>query len=66
MNIETNRFYRPQDDVLRQFFAVQTLAKWRHEERGPKWHYAGNRVLYKGSDILSWLEASSVAPKRTA
>jgi hypothetical protein len=62
MTIEENVFYRTGDPALRQIAAIQTLAKWRHEERGPKWTYAGSRVLYKGSDILSWLNTQQVSP----
>lgn len=56
-------YYRPQDEALRQIAAIQTLAKWRHEERGPKWYKSGRNVLYKGAELLEWLEQNSVQPE---
>ena len=63
MAIDKDRIYRPQDAELREIAAVQTLAKWRHEERGPSWTYAGSRVLYRGQDILEWLSSNTIQLK---
>jgi hypothetical protein len=62
--MKPNIFYRPQDDELRNIAAVQTLAKWRHEGRGPPYHEAGRNILYLGADVLAWLEGRKVVPSR--
>jgi len=60
MHIDPNQFYRPQARELRQFAAIQTLAAWRHQGRGPAYTLSGSRVLYKGSDLLAWLDANRI------
>ena len=60
MQILSERYYRPQDQELRQIGAVQTFAAWRHQGRGPAYTLSGSRVLYKGADLLSWLDANRV------
>ncbi|MGG7566564.1 helix-turn-helix transcriptional regulator [Rhodovulum sp. DZ06] len=62
MHIDPVRFYTPSDPELRQVAARQTLARWRHEGRGPAYHKSGSRVLYRGADILAWLDARRVTP----
>lgn len=56
-------FYSPDDVVSKGFAAKQTLAKWRHEKRGPAYVKSGSRILYSGKDLLNWLEANRVEPK---
>ena len=62
MHIDPDAYYPPADDELRTIAAEQTLARWRHEGRGPAFIRCGKRVLYKGSDILLWLKANKVEP----
>lgn len=62
MIIEPNKYYRPQDEAMRIVGAVQTLAKWRSEKTGPVYLRSGSKVLYKGSDVLAFLEGSRVEP----
>lgn len=38
-------------------FAVQTLARWRVEGRGPRFIRASGRVLYDSADVDAWLDA---------
>lgn len=64
MGIQANEIYRAQEPEMRQIASVSTLAKWRHQERGPPWTYSGSRVLYRGSDLITWLESSLVHPKK--
>ena len=35
--------------------AVETLAEWRRQHRGPAYIKAGRRVLYRRDDIDTWL-----------
>jgi hypothetical protein len=60
--IDPGGYYPPQADELRPVAAVQTLARWRHEGRGPPYIKSGSRVLYRGADVLTWLEANRVKP----
>jgi len=60
MEIKPDVYYRPDAPELRQIAAVQTLAMWRHKGTGPAHTKSGSRVLYKGSDILAWLDAQRV------
>jgi len=61
MTIEPHQFYRPKDPELRQIAAVQTLAAWRHKRRGPRYTRSGSRILYRGADLLAWLDNNRVA-----
>lgn len=65
MKIDPDVFYPPTAPELRPFGAVQTLARWRHEGRGPAWTKSGSRVLYRGVDWLTWLEARRVSTAET-
>ena len=60
MNINPEQYYRPKDPELRQIAAEQTLAVWRHKGRGPAYITSGSRILYKGADLLAWLDAHRV------
>jgi len=60
MKIEAEQYYRPSAPELRQIAAEQTLAAWRHKGRGPAYTMSGARVLYKGADLLAWLDANRV------
>lgn len=39
--------------------AVQTLARHRHEGKGPPFVRVGRRIFYRSSDVRSWLERNS-------
>lgn len=41
-----------------------TLRWWRHENRGPKSMRVGKRVLYRLSDVETWLAAQELATSR--
>ena len=60
MKIEPEQYYRPSAEELRQIAAVQTLAAWRHKKVGPPYTLSGSRVLYKGSDLIAWLDANRI------
>lgn len=62
--IEPDRYYRPSDPELRQIAAEQTLARWRHEGRGPAYTKSGTRVFYLGRDLLDFLKRGRVAPEK--
>ena len=59
MSVEpvTRKFFtRPEaGDYLR--LSPKTLAKWAWAGQGPAYFHAGGRVLYKKTDIDSWLDS---------
>ena len=66
MTINPEQYYAPDALELRVLGAVQTLARWRHEGKGPAYAKSGSRVVYRGADILTWLEARRVETEREA
>lgn len=60
MTILPETYYRPDADELRPIAAKQTLASWRCSGKGPTFHHSGSRILYKGADILTWLDENRV------
>ena len=60
MQINPEAFYTPDAPELRILGAVQTLARWRHESKGPPYTKSGSRVIYRGSDVLAWLDARHI------
>lgn len=60
MAINPDTYYPPSAPELRSVAATQTLARWRHEGRGPAYVKSGSRVIYRGADVLAWLEARRV------
>ena len=57
---ESDRLYPPTDPALRQIASVPTLARWRHEKRGPRYRKFGSRVAYLGTDLNEYIVASAV------
>ena len=56
------KYYRTKDPALALIATSGTLAVWRHAGRGPSYLRFGNRVLYYGSDLNSWLDEHIVVP----
>lgn len=44
---------------------VATLADWRHHRRGPQYLKIGRKVLYRMTDIHSYVEERLIDPKAT-
>jgi len=63
MQIQPGVYYPTKAPELRQIATEQTLTQWRYQKRGPAYVKSGSRILYKGEDLLSWLEASRVEPR---
>ena len=59
---DPDRYYRAFDPEMRLIATVGTLAVWRHEGKGPPYVRFGNRVLYRGSDVNTWLDERIVEP----
>ncbi len=60
MRIDPDIYYRPSAPELRQLGAVQTLARWRNEARGPAYTRSASVVLYLGRDALDYLVSRRV------
>lgn len=60
MGIEPDNFYPPSAPEMRPLGAEQTLAAWRSQGRGPSYVKMGRRVLYRGADVLDWIEKNCV------
>ena len=55
-----DRYYRTDDPALAFIAKPQTLAKWRHEGRGPRYVKMERRVVYRGRDLNEWLDRGIV------
>ncbi|MEM8624436.1 MAG: MerR family transcriptional regulator [Pseudomonadota bacterium] len=66
MPIDPDTWYPADAPELDVIGARQTRARWRHEGRGPAYVKAGARVVYRGADVLRWLEARRVRTTETA
>lgn len=42
--------------------SVKTLQNWRYHGKGPAYHKAESKVLYRRTDVESWLQARRVEP----
>jgi len=60
MEIKKDQIYSPNDLEKAQIAKKQTLAQWRHESRGPAYIKSGRRVLYRGDDVLTWIDGRRV------
>jgi len=65
MVIHPDQYYPPDAPELRPLGAVQTLARWRHEGKGPAYSKSGSRVIYLGADALAYLKARRVETETT-
>ena len=61
--IKPDNYYTPNDPEMRIIGAVQTLARWRCEGKDLAYIKSGSRVLYRGSDVLDFLNRNRVQPK---
>jgi len=65
MTIHPDQFYHSDAAELQPIAKPQTWAAWRHQKRGPAYVKAGSRVIYKGADILSWLDSRRINSQTT-
>ena len=60
MRIEPNEIYEPDSVQLSLIGKPQTLARYRHEGRGPNYLKLGKKILYRGQDIIIWINKHEV------
>ncbi|GAB3454114.1 helix-turn-helix domain-containing protein [Kineococcus endophyticus] len=46
--------------------AEGTLRYYKHIGSGPRCYKVGRRLLYKRSDVLTWMESQAVEPRTAA
>ena len=63
---DESRLYMTDDPEWLAVWRASTLANWRHERRGPKFVKYGKRVIYRGSDLNSFLIKHLVDPAAAA
>jgi len=63
MEIKADQHYTPDDLEDGKIAKKQTQAQWRHEGKGPAYIKSGSRIIYRGKDVIKWLDARRVEPK---
>ena len=70
MPLDPDKFYRTRDPDLLEVIPYSTAAHMRVEGRGPNYLKLGKgrscRILYKGREVLAWLEGQTVRPGAAA
>jgi hypothetical protein len=57
-----DRSYVLGDEELDLIGDRDKLAQWRHKSMGPAFYRLGRKIIYRGSDLNAWAEASRVDP----
>lgn len=57
---DESKLYQANDPALAVLGTYSTLAQWRMQKIGPRFHKFGKRVLYSGKDLNDWLAANRV------
>lgn len=66
MTIDLNRhtLLTPEEASAFLRCSKRTLARWRSEGVGPRYHRRGARILYSAAALLTWLEQTIEIPVR--
>ncbi len=59
---DENRSYVLGDHELDLIGDRDKLAQWRHKNMGPPFYRLGRKIIYRGTDLNAWAEASRVDP----
>ena len=59
---DPDRYYRTSDPELALLATRGTMSQWRHRGVGPPYVKLGTRVLYRGSELNSWLDEHVIRP----
>ena len=62
---DPDRYYRTDAPELAVVATRGTLAQWRHRGDGPPYVRFGNRVLYHGAALNTWLDEHVIEPRAT-
>lgn len=52
---ENDRNYVLGDKELELIGSREKLAQWRHKRQGPAYYKLGRKIIYRGSDLNSWV-----------
>lgn len=61
---DQDRSYVLGDSELEIIGDRDKLAQWRHKNMGPAFYRLGRKIIYRGSDLNAWAEASRVDPRK--
>lgn len=59
---ENDRIYILGDPELEIIGDRDKLAQWRHKMKGPPFYRLGRKIIYRGSDLNAWADASRTDP----
>lgn len=62
IELEAQKLYTPKEVAEMKIATKDTLARWRMEKQYLPFIKAGSKVLYKGADIIAFLEANKISP----
>ena len=62
---ENNRNYVLGDTDLDIIADRDKLAQWRHKAFGPAYYKLGRKIIYRGCDLNTWVEACKIVPGKT-
>ena len=57
---ENERNYVLGDQELELIGDREKLAQWRHKGVGPSYYRLGRKIIYRGNDLNTWVEAQRV------
>lgn len=59
---KNDRCYVLGDPELELLGDREKLAQWRHKGQGPAYYKLGRKIIYRGFDLNTWVEANRVDP----
>lgn len=59
---DNDRTYVLGDAELALIGSRDKLAQWRHKGRGPAFYKLGRKIVYRGSDLNAWADATRIDP----
>ncbi len=59
---DDERTYVLGDQELEIIGDREKLAQWRYKKTGPAYYRLGRKIVYRGSDLNSWVEQQRVEP----
>ena len=63
-NFDPEKFYRPTGPEMQRIASKAQWLYWRQNGRGPVYYKLEHSVLYRGKDLIEWINAARVDPAR--
>ena len=61
---KNNHNYLLGDPELEIIGSREKLAQWRHQGKGPAYYKIGRKIVYRGTDLNSWVERTRRDPEK--